>query len=339
MFRFEHPYYLYLLLLIPVMIIAFKVLHFYRKNLKNKLAEDSMFKRLMPGWTSSRKRSRFILLTLSIAFLILALANPQWSGKREKITVTSSDVFIALDISQSMMVEDLPPNRLERAKKVVESLVEALKGNRIGLILFAGDAFIQVPLTTDYAAVLLTLKSAHPDQIIHQGTAIKESFEIAQKSFTEEEKHQRAFILVTDGEDHDGDAISNAKEVYADGMLVFTIGVGSSEGGFVPEAYYAGSPIYKKDDEGKFVKSRVNEELLRDLAVAGKGEYFSVLEGESLVQKLTIQLEKLEKREMEQRSFTAYESYFGFFLFLALMFLLAEFFWPEKKLKSFQYNQ
>jgi Ca-activated chloride channel homolog len=331
MFRFEHPYYLYFLLLIPVIVMLSEINQFYGKSAKKSVAEETLLRRLMPGWQKSRKRIRFFLFLLAVAFMILALANPQWSGKREKITVTSSDIFIALDISRSMMVEDLPPNRLERAKKVVESLVEALKGNRIGLILFAGDAFIQVPLTTDYAAVLLTLKSAHPDQIIHQGTAISESLEIAQKSFSEGEKHQRAIILVTDGEDHDGDAISKARDVYEDGMLIFTIGVGSGEGGFVPETSYSGSVVYKKDEEGKFVKSRVNEELLRDLATAGKGDYFNVLEGDSLVEKLTMQLERLEKREMEQRSFTAYESYFGFLLILALVMLIAEFFWPEKK--------
>lgn len=332
MFRFEHPYYLYLLLLIPVMVILSGLYYFFSKNAKKTVAEETLLKRLIPGWQKNRKRIRFSLLFLAAAFLILALANPQWSGKREKINVTSSDVFIALDISRSMMVQDLPPNRLERAKKVVENIVEALKGNRIGLILFAGDAFVQVPLTTDYAAVLLTLKSAHPDQIIHQGTAIRESLEIAQKSFSEGEKHQRAIILVTDGEDHDGDAIGKAKDVYEDGMLVFTVGVGSAEGGFVPEASYPGSVVYKKDEEGKFVKSIFNEKLLRDLASAGKGDYFNVLEGNRLVGKLTTQLERLEKRELEQRSFTAYESYFGFFLILALGMLLTEFFWPEKKI-------
>lgn len=331
MFRFEHPYYLYFLLLIPLMVLTFEACQIYSKKLKFPVAEESLVRRMIPGWIKSRVRFRFLLLTISSACLILALANPQWSGKREKITVSSSDIYIALDISQSMMVEDLPPNRLERAKKVVESLVEALKGNRIGLILFAGDAFIQVPLTTDYAAVLLTLKSAHPDQIIHQGTAIGESFEIAQRSFRDEEKHQRAIIVVTDGEDHDSEAVSKAKGVYEEGMLVFTIGVGSGEGGFVPESQYANAPVYKKDEDGKFVKSRVNEGLLRELAAAGKGEYYNVVEGEQLVEKLTAQLEKLEKREMEQRSFTAFESYFGFFLILALLLLVAEYLWPEKK--------
>jgi len=151
---------------------------------------------------------------------VISLSNPQWATKREKVKAMSSDIFIALDISQSMMVRDVPPNRLERAKKLAENLILSLKGNRIGLIFFAGEAFVQMPLTSDYAAAMMFLKSANPGQIAAQGTAIVEAMDIADKSFIEDRNHQRAMIIITDGEDHDGAAIEKAAEIHQEGMTL-----------------------------------------------------------------------------------------------------------------------
>jgi Ca-activated chloride channel family protein len=330
MFRFEHIEYLYLLLLVPV--IALLMLYQFRKwrSKRKKLSDSKLLERLIPDWKSHYKWIRFGLILSFITLLIITLSNPQWATKREKVKAMASDVFIALDISQSMMVQDIPPNRLERAKKLVEQMILALKGNRIGLIFFAGEAYIQMPLTADYAAALMFLKSANPGQIASQGTAIVEAIQIADESFSEDKDHQRALVIITDGEDHDGEAVAKAKAVYEQGMHVFTYGVGTAEGDFVPYTNQMGVESYKMDQNGEFVKSKVNIQLLDEIASAGGGKYFSILGGESTVDELVRQLENIEKREMEQRSFTAFDSYFQYFLIIGILFLVLEFVSPER---------
>jgi len=330
MFRFEHTEYLYLLLLLPV--IALLMLYkFKRWRIKRKkLSEQKLFQRLIPDYSSKHKWFNFSFILIILALLIFSLSNPQWATKREKVKAMSSDIFIALDISQSMMVRDIPPSRLERAKKLVERMIKALKGNRIGLIFFAGEAYVQMPLTADYAAALMFLKSANPGQIASQGTAIVEAIDIADESFTEDRDHQRALVIITDGEDHDGEAVQRAAEAYEEGMSIFTYGVGTPEGDFIPFTNQMGVESYKKDQNGDFIKSKVNVQLMDEVASAGGGKYYSILAGESTVTDLVDHLERIEKREMEQRSFTAYNSYFQYFLIFALLFILLDFIWPEK---------
>jgi Ca-activated chloride channel family protein len=331
MFRFEHIDHLYGLLLVPVFVLL--MLYSYRSlaQLRRKMADRVLFGRLLPSWTTANWWVRFSLVNFILVFLVISLSNPQWATKREKVSALSSDIVIALDISQSMMVRDIPPNRLERAKKLAETLILAQKGNRIGLILFAGEAFVQMPLTSDYAAALMFLKSANPDQIEAQGTAIVEAIEMAERSFLDDQDHQRALVLITDGEDHDGEAIEKAREAYESGMYVFTFGVGTQEGDFIPYTNRMGVESFKTNPDGKFVKSRVNVELLDGIASAGGGKYYSVLAGDSSVNDLVEQLDRIEKREMEQRSFTAYESYYQYFLLVAILLLVLELIWPEKR--------
>jgi len=332
MFRFENIEYLYLLLLIPVVALFYIYRIRYWRKQRKKLSENKLLKRLLPNWSNAFHWVKFSFIILSLSFLVISLSNPQWATKREKVKAMSSDIFIAIDISQSMMVQDIPPNRLERAKKLVEKLIISLKGNRIGLIFFAGEAFIQMPLTADYAAALMFLKSANPGQIASQGTAIIEAIEIANSSFSEDVQHQRALVIVTDGEDHDGEAVNMAAEVKEDGLSIFTYGVGSTEGDFIPYTNNMGVESYKQDGQGNFVKSIVNVDLLDEIASSGGGKFYSVMEGESTVDDLVSTLEKIEKRETEQRSFTAYESYFQYFLIFGILFLVLEFIWPEKRI-------
>jgi Ca-activated chloride channel family protein len=332
MFRFEHIAYLYGLLTVPVVVLLMLWAYRNAKRKRKKLADSDLFKRLIPNWNQSHWWVRFTLIILILILMVLSLSNPQWATKREKVKAMSSDIIIALDISQSMMVQDIPPNRLERAKKMAENLILKLKGNRIGLILFAGEAFVQLPLTSDYAAALMFLKSANPGQIGSQGTAIVEAIDIAEKSFIEEDQHQRAMIIITDGEDHDGAAIEKAREAHEDGLYIFTYGVGTKQGDFIPYTNAMGVEGYKKDENGNFIKSKVNLELMDAIAEAGGGKYYSVLAGESSADDLAEQLDQIEKREMEQRSFTAYESYFQYFLLAALLLLILEMIWPEKQI-------
>ena len=330
MFRFEHPEYLYFLAILPVIagifLWRFSQIHQQRR----RLSADKLFQRLIPDWSPAHRWVRFGVFLLAFLLLVIALANPQWATKREKVKAMSSDIFIALDISQSMMVADIPPNRLERAKKVIEKLILTLKGNRIGLIFFAGEAYVQMPLTADYAAALMFLKSANPGQIATQGTAIAEAIDLADNSFTRDRDHQRALVLFTDGEDHDGEAIRRAAEVRKEGMNVFCFSVGTLEGDFIPYINEMGVQSYKQDPDGNFIRSIVNVSLLDDIASEGGGKYYSILDGDEAVEDLAEALDQIEKREMEQRSFTAYDSYFQYFVGFALLLLVLEFIWPER---------
>jgi Ca-activated chloride channel family protein len=332
MFRFEHTEYLWAFILVPLFIALFLTAYYQMRMKQKKLADNRLFSRLIPEWSELHLWIRFSLVLLILISLVIGLSNPQWATKREKVKAMSSDIFIALDISQSMMVQDIPPNRLERAKKLAESLIISLKGNRIGLIFFAGEAYIQMPLTSDYAAALMFLKSANPQQIEAQGTAIVEALDVAEKSFLGDRDHQRAMIIITDGEDHDGEAIERASSAHADGLTIFTLGVGTAEGDFIPYTNRMGVETYKTDVNGNYIKSRVNVELLDAIASSGGGKYYSVLNGESSVQDLVGELERIEKIEVEQRSFTSYESYYQYFLLVAIVLLVLELALPEKVL-------
>lgn len=324
MFRFENPDNLYYLVVIPILILFFLIALIARKRAIAKFGETSLMKQLMPKMSRYKHPVKFSLLMLVLAFLVVGWANPQWGSKKEKVKRKSLDVFIALDISQSMMAEDIPPNRMERAKKFAQDLVEELKGERIGIIIFAGNAYLQMPLTTDYAAAQLFLRSANPEMAPSQGTAISDAIELAEQSFEEENKHHKVLIVISDGENHEEAALERAEQANDNGLLIYTIGAGTEEGSFIPVNYGARQD-YKRDKTGNPVRSRINEQILKDIAAEGVGQYFNILRGQEVSLALRNSIEQLEKREFETRSFEDYESYFQYFIAAALFFLIIEF--------------
>ncbi len=324
MFRFEHPTYLYALILLPVLVVLFVAYWQWRKHAITRFGDRSLVEQLMPGTSKYKHPVKFGLLLLAMALLIVGWANPQWGSKREKVNRKSVDVFIALDISTSMYADDIAPSRLERAKKFAENLVQKLKGERIGLILFAGGAYLQMPITTDYAAAQLFIRSASPDLAGTQGTAIGEAIDLARRSFQEENKAHKALILITDGEDHDGEALTAASQAHDENVIQFTVGVGTQEGSFIP-INVGGREDYKRDQSGQPVRSRLNEEMLKELASTGGGAYFPISQGDEVATALGNRINQMEKREFEVRSFTSFESYFQYFLGAGLVLLLAEF--------------
>lgn len=296
----------------------------WRKRAIRHFGSARLMAKLMPDAARWKSSLKFSLLLLALTTLIVGWANPQWGTKREKTKRMSTDVFIALDISNSMLAEDTPPNRLERAKRLAEDLVEKLKGERIGIILFAGSAYLQMPLTTDYAAAELFFRSANTGLAGTQGTAIGEAVSLARRSFAENDKSHKALVLITDGEDHDGDAEEQVQSAKEEGVILFAIGVGTPEGAFIP-FNYGTRQDYKRDESGQPVRSRLNEPMLIDLSEKGGGTYFHIAEGDKVIQTLKDRITNLEKREMEVRGFTAYESYFQYFLAAGLLLLIAEF--------------
>jgi len=333
MFRFENFEYLWALVAIPILVAFFVLTWYARKRAISKFGNESLIARMTPQFSRYKHIIKFILLMVGLAFLIVGWANPQWGTKKEKVTRKSSDVFIALDISESMLAEDVRPSRLDRARKFAQSLVKELKGERIGTIIFAGNAYLQMPLTTDYAAGELFLKSANPSMAPSQGTAISDAIDLAEQSFEEDNKHHKALVIITDGENHDQEAIQRAKEANDNGLLIFTVGVGTTEGGYIP-INVGGRVDYKRDKTGNFVQTRLNPELVRDLAEAGNGASFSLIDDtENIVSQLRDRIDKIEKREFEQRSFSEFESYFQYFIGFALLLIIIEFLLSYRKSK------
>lgn len=331
MFRFEHLEHFYALALIPVLTVFFILMR--RKRLKALLrfGETDLVNRLMPQVSNVKHQLKFGILMLVFGLLIIAWANPQLGTKREKAKRKASDIIIALDISNSMLSDDVKPSRVELARAFTLDLVQALKGERIGSIVFAGNAYLQMPLTTDYAAAAMFLKSSNPDQAPTQGTAISEAIDVAERAFGEKAKGNKVLIIISDGEDHDSEAIERAKKAKENGLIVFTVGVGSTEGGFMP-IDFGGTTDYKRDDKGQPIRTKLNEQMLKDLAAAAAdGDYFNMATTKGVIEALQNRIEKVEKREMELRSFSEYESYFQYFVLFALVILVFEFMMAYRK--------
>lgn len=326
MFRFEDSSAFYFLALIPVMGLLFL---WMKRRLQSRISSFGQIKlvsRLTKGATSTS--IKIILFLFAMLFLILAAVNPQWGLKKEKVKVEKSDIFFALDISASMNAQDISPSRLEKSKRFIEQLIQDRKGDQLGLILFAGGAYLQMPLTSDYAAAQLFVRSANSEMAGTQGTAIGESIDLAMRSI--KEKNQRALIILSDGEDHDEDAVNMAEKAAENGWNVFTIGVGSVEGSFVP-VINEGREEYKMDEEGNPVKSVLNQNLLKEIAENGKGSYYLLgNENTDIITDLNTQLDKMQKRAVEVKSFTEYRSFYQYFLGIAIIFLMVDFFMVSK---------
>lgn len=331
MFRFEEISYLYLLIGIPIIIVLFYLSFQWRNKRISRLVNTNLQASVFGHISNIRRRTKQLLLLLSILFLAIAWANPQWGNKKAKVLSKSADIFVILDISQSMMTQDVSPNRLERSKRFAENLVTGLRGNRIGLILFAGEAYLQMPLTSDYAATSLFLRTANPDLAGTQGTAIGEAISLASRAFQEDNLHHKTIIIISDGEDHDEKAISQAEEAYDNGIVIYSVGIGTEEGDFIPYKTANGSNDFKRDESGKLVKSQFNPELLQNVANEGGGRYYPILANQQIIDDLKLELEKLDRREIEQKSFTDYASYFQYFLFFAIALLIIEFLLSERK--------
>ncbi len=325
MFRFENPQHLALFSIVVVVLLLYVAYSLWQKRNLKKLGSSVLITRLMPGFSKYRSRLKMSLLIISLLFLIAALANPQWGTKKEKVKAKSSDVFVALDISQSMMAEDISPNRLERAKRMTQNLITAIRGNRLGIILFAGNAYLQMPLSNDVSAAQMFVSSANTFQATTQGTAISEAIDLALRAYDEGEAFQRALIIITDGENHDDEAVAKARQAKEKGLNIFTIGVGTEGGAFVPYRTSSGNQ-YKRDENGELVKSALNPQLIRDLASAAGGKHYFIQDGNQVIADIKKQIDRLEKQEVEQRSFTDYESYFQYLLGLGILFLVAEYF-------------
>jgi len=330
MFRLAHPLMLYLLLAIP----AFFALYVWARRRKKKafdtFGEWPLLVRLMPDYSGSRGTIKLILILLAWIFLVVGIADPQTGSKLEKIKRKGIDLVFALDVSNSMLAQDIAPSRLERSKQAISKLLDNLENDRVGLVVFAGKAYVQMPITTDYSATKLFLSNINPGMIPTQGTAIGSAIETAAGCFGKN-KQSKAIILITDGENHEDDAVEAAHAAANSGIRVFTIGMGLPDGAPIP-IYNSGVQIgYKKDRQGNTVISKLNDELLKSVASAGKGIYVRANNSQAGVKEVFDQINSLEKVEYDSQVFSDYEDRYQFFILTALLLLIAEILISEKK--------
>lgn len=330
MLQLEHPEHLYALLLLPLLGVFFWAAWTARNRAIGRFGNHSLMQQLMPQVSRYRQYLKFGLLMLAVALLAVGWANPQYGAKLQQYKRKSVDIIVAFDLSQSMLATDITPSRLERARRFAQELVEGLRSERIGMIVFAGSAFLQSPITTDYNAIQLSLRSANPDMIGNQGTAIADAITLAEDSFEDNNKSHKALIIITDGENHEEEALAAAQKAADDGLILYTVGVGTNEGGYIT-IRQGGREMYKRDQQGNPVRSRLNEAVLQEIAEAGDGKYFNLSAGsDAVVAALKERIDKMEKRAFEQRSFSEFESSFQWFVGLALLLLLAEFLMPYR---------
>ena len=320
MFRFEDITYLYLLAVIPVLaLLRFMMTRTQKKRLKN-FGDPQLVRQLMPDVSRWRPAVKFWLLQAALALIIVMLARPQFGTRISHEKRQGIETLIAMDISNSMLAEDVTPSRLDRCKMMVENLVDNFTDDKIGLIVFAGDAFIQLPITSDYVSAKMFLADIQPSMIRTQGTDIALAIRKAQNSFTQEENIGKAIIVITDGEDHEGGAVEAAKEARKKGMRVYVLGVGSDGGSPIPD----GNGGYMKDRSGNTVMTRLNQDMCRQIAQAGGGAYIHVDNNSDAQRQLDNELAKLAKKETESTVFSEYDEQFQAVGILVLLLLIAE---------------
>ncbi len=332
MVHFEHIEYLWLLLLVALAGVLWGVMSWRERRRLEEWGDRSMFGRLIPDRSPWRPAFKMALTLTGIALLIVSLSNPQFGTKIEKGKRSGSDIAICLDVSNSMMAEDIQPNRLERGKKVVTNLLSSLTGDRVSLVVYAGTSFIQMPLTNDYSATKLFLDQVSCDMIASQGTAIGDAIQKSMETFGYGDPDRkweinkgRAIIVISDGENHEDDAVGAAREAAKQGIRVCTIGMGLPEGSPIPEYNPRGrTNNYKRDKNGSIIMTHLNEDMLRQIASAGNGTYLRASNAGSDLSDITSIIQGLEKEEMGESLFSAYESRYMYPLVAGLLCLLAE---------------
>ncbi|MBD3314161.1 MAG: VWA domain-containing protein [Chitinivibrionales bacterium] len=327
--RFATPNYFWLLLLIPVL-IGFFIWTYQRKQAAlARFASLSLLPRLAPNTNRNRHIVKWTFFLLFFTFMVWALARPQFGVKMEMIERRGVDVIVALDVSKSMLAEDIAPSRLERAKHEIGKLIDLLRGDRIGLIVFAGHSYVQCPLTLDYGAAEMFLDVVTTDWISVQGTALADAIRQSTKAFRSEAKKYKVLVLLSDGEDHEGDAVDAAQKAAKEGVRIYTVGIGSQSGAPIPIRRRGSNVVYKKDKNGDLVMTRLNPVTLEKIALEGNGKYFHARTNLDLVQ-IYDEIASMEKKELGANKVAMYEERYQLFLLCALVFLLLEFFVPER---------
>ena len=331
MYQLEEQIWFWLLGIIPIILVLFLVLQIWKRNAQNKFADKHLLNKLAPNRSLFKSILKIITLSLAFVCLTIALVNPKIGTKLETVKREGVDIVFAVDVSKSMLAEDIAPNRLEKSKQLVTQIINNLASDRIGIIAYAGKAFPQLPITTDYASAKMFLQNMNTEMLSSQGTAINEAINLAKTYFDDEEQTNRVLIIISDGEDHSEASVQVAEEANEEGIKIFTIGVGNEKGGPIPIKRNGVVLNYKKDKQGETVITRLNEATLKDIANEANGVYINGNNTNVVVEQIRDILNKMDKTEFEAKQIAEFKDQFQWFLGFGLFFLLIDILFLERK--------
>jgi Ca-activated chloride channel family protein len=329
MFRFANPEYLYLLFILPFIVVFYIYAIIRKRKAVKKYGNPKLLAELMPEVSPKRQHWKFWFLFGAITLMIFVIAGPQFGSKLETIKRQGVEIMVCLDVSNSMLAEDVAPNRLEKAKQMLSRLTDGFSNDKVGLIVFAGDAFTQLPITSDYISAKMFLSSINPSMVSAQGTAIGAAINLAVRSFTPSEASDKTIILITDGENHEDDAIGAAKNAADRGINVNIVGMGLPQGSPIPLS--VGSNNFMKDNQGNVVITRLNEQMCQDIAAAGNGMYVRADNTNSALRALQAEIEKMNKAEIESKVYTEFDEQFHVLAWIVLFILIIDFLTIDRK--------
>ena len=332
MFKFANPNALFLYLLLLFVVGVYLYASYRRKSALRKYGDPELLSALMPEVSNHRPQIKFWITFVAMCFMVLLIARPQFGSKVETVKRHGIETVIALDISNSMLAEDVAPNRLEKSKNIISRLVDSFEDDKMGLIVFAGDAFIQLPITSDFISAKMFLESINPELITRQGTDIKAAIDMATRSFTPNEGVGKAIIIITDGENHEGGATEAAKAAAEKGMSVYVMGVGSPEGSPIP----TGRNDFRRDKEGNVIVTKLNEKMCQEIAAAGNGVYIRIDNTNNAQKILQKEIDKLAKADIETAVYSEYDEQFQAVAWIAFVLLLLEMLLMVKKNPKFK---
>ncbi len=331
MYQLEHTYYFYLLLVIPLMILGFLALNRWKNNTQNKYISSDLLKVLSPDISTFKPKVKLFLFSLFIIFSTISLVNPKIGTELKTVKREGVDLVFALDVSKSMLAEDIAPNRLEKGKRIVSEIINSLNNDRVGIIAYAASALPILPITDDYSTAKTFLQSLNTDMLSSQGTAIIESINLAKEFYDDEEQTNRVLIILSDGEDHEVKLEDIISLVQQSGMTIISVGIGSTKGSPIPIKENNIIKTYKKNDKGDVVITKLNKELLSSISKSSKGIYIDGFNTEQVVESVVERLKEMDKKEFESKQFVAYKDQFQWFIAFAILFLSLELFVFEKK--------
>jgi len=336
MYQLEEPKYFYLFIAIAILVVMFILVTIWKRHKQRKFADLTLFNKLSPQKSKFKPVLKIVVIAIGLSFLIIAMVNPKMGTQLKTIKREGVDIVFALDVSKSMLAEDIAPNRLEKSKQIITKIVDKLGSDRVGIIIYAGSAYPLLPITTDHASAKMFLQNAYPDMVSSQGTAINEALKLAKTYFDDDTQTNRFLFIISDGEDHEENSSAVAKEILNEGIITYTIGVGTNKGGPIPIKRNGKLLGYKKDKEDEVVITKLGVETLKGIAQNGKGKYIYGNNTSKTVDVIEELLLKADKKEFETKQYSDYKDQFQWFIGLGLLFLVLDIFLLNKKTKWVQ---
>jgi len=336
MYQLEEPKYFYLFMAIAVLVVMYILVDIWKRHKQRKFADLVLLDKLSPQKSKFKPVMKIVVIAIGLSFLIIAMVNPKMGTQLKTIKREGVDIVFALDVSKSMLAEDIAPNRLEKAKQIITKIVDKLGSDRVGIIIYAGSAYPLLPITTDHASAKMFLQNAYPDMVSSQGTAINEALKLAKTYFDDDTQTNRFLFIISDGEDHEKNSGAMAKEILNEGIITYTIGIGTNKGGPIPIKRNGKLLGYKKDKEGEVVITKLDVETLKGIAENGKGKYIYGNNTSKTIDVVEELLVKADKKEFETKQYSDYKDQFQWFIGLGLLFLVLDIFLLNKKTKWVQ---